>query len=186
MMIETNTCGFTALKPAEAKRLLDEGRAILVDIRDPNEYAREHILGARLVPLGSLDTHDFDRDRAAGKAAIFQCQSGRRTAMNAARLVAAGFKDTYVIEGGLNGWRAAGLPSHVDRAQPIEMQRQVQITAGSLVLLGVVLAAVVSQWFVLLSGFVGGGLVFAGVSGTCAMANLLAYMPWNRPRAVAA
>lgn len=185
-MTETNACGFAALNPAEAKRLLDEGRAILVDIRDPNEYAREHILGARLVPLGSFDTHDFDRDRLSGKAVIFQCQSGRRTAMNAARLMAVGFKETYAIEGGLNGWRAAGLPSHVDRAQPIEMQRQVQIAAGSLVLLGVVLAAAVSPWFVLLSGFVGGGLVFAGVSGTCAMASLLGQMPWNRPRAATA
>jgi Protein of unknown function (DUF2892) len=62
----------------------------------------------------------------------------------------------------------------------------VQIAAGSLVLIGVVLAALVSPWFVLLSGFVGGGLVFAGASGSCAMAQLLMLMPWNRPRAVAA
>jgi rhodanese-related sulfurtransferase len=62
------------------------------------------------VPLGHLDTHDFDRDRAAGKAAIFHCQSGRRTEMNAARLIATGFKEVYVLEGGLNAWRAAGFP----------------------------------------------------------------------------
>lgn len=184
--MNTNECGFAALKPQEAKRLLDDGRAILVDIRDPSEFAREHIIGARLVPLAALDTHDFDRERAAGKAAIFQCQSGRRTAMNAARLIGAGFKETYVVDGGLNAWRAAGLPVHQDRSQPIEMQRQVQIAAGSLVLLGVVLAVSLSPWFVLLSGFVGGGLVFSGVSGTCAMAQLLALMPWNRPRTVAA
>lgn len=182
----TNECGFTALKPHDAKRLLDDGRAILVDIRDPNEFAREHITGARLVPLTSLDTHDFDRERAAGKVAIFQCQSGRRTAMNAAKLLATGFKETYVIDGGLNAWRDAGLPTHLDRRQPIEIQRQVQITAGSLVVLGVLLAAFVSPWFILLSGFVGGGLVFAGVSGSCAMAQLLMLMPWNRPRAALA
>jgi rhodanese-related sulfurtransferase len=181
-----NECGFTALKPIEAKRLLDEGRALLIDIRDPNEFAREHIIGAHLVPLASLETHDFDRDRAAGKVAIFQCQSGRRTAMNGAKLLATGFKETYVIEGGLNAWRTAGLPSHLDRSQPIEIQRQVQITAGSLVLLGVILGALVSPWFFGLSAFVGGGLVFAGVSGSCAMAQLLAFMPWNRPRVAAA
>lgn len=182
----TNECGFTALKPLEAKRLLDEGRAILVDIRDPNEFAREHIIGARLVPLASLDAHDFDRERVAGKVAIFQCQSGRRTAMNAARLIGAGFKETYVVDGGLNAWRSAGLPVHLDRGQPIDLQRQVQIAAGSLVLSGVALAALVSPWFVVLSGFVGAGLVFAGASGSCAMAQVLALMPWNRPRAVAA
>lgn len=176
----TDACGFVSLAPAEAKRRLDEGSAILVDIRDPNEFAREHILGARLVPLAGLDTHDFDRERAAGQAVIFHCQSGRRTASNAARLIAAGFKETYVLDGGLQGWLAAGLPSHLDRSKPIELSRQVQIAAGSLVVVGVVLAAVVSPWFLLISAFVGSGLVFAGVTGTCGMANLLMLMPWNR------
>jgi len=58
--------------------------------------------------------------------------------------------------------------------------RQVQIAAGSLVLAGVVIAATLSPYGVLLSGFVGAGLVFAGVSGFCSMARLLAWMPWNR------
>jgi rhodanese-related sulfurtransferase len=178
----TSACGFTLITPLEARRLLDEGQAILIDIRDPGEFAREHISGARLVPLASLDTHDFDRERRMGAAAIFQCQSGRRTEANAARLVGAGFKETYVIQGGFNAWRAAGLPVHVDRSQPIELQRQVQIAAGSLVLVGVALAALLSPWFVLLSAFVGGGLVFAGISGSCTMAQLLMQMPWNRRR----
>lgn len=179
----TNTCAFPTLPPQEVKRRLDAGRAILIDIRDPNEYAREHILGARLVPLSGIDTHDFDRERASGVAAVFHCQSGRRTETNAARLIGTGFKEVYALEGGLNAWRAAGLPSHLDRSKPIELQRQVQIAAGSLVVLGVFLAASLSPWFVLLSGFVGAGLVFAGVSGTCAMARLLMLMPWNKTKA---
>lgn len=182
----TTVCEFTALIPHDAKRLLDEGRAILIDIRDPNEFAREHITGARLVPLAALDTKDFDRERAAGKVAIFHCQSGRRTEANAARLLATGFKETFVVEGGLNGWRTAGLPTHLDRRQPIEMQRQVQIAAGSLVVLGIVLAVLVSPWFAGLSAFVGAGLVFPGASGTGALAQVLSLMPWNRPRTVAA
>lgn len=181
----TTACGFTIITPQQARTLLDQGKAVLFDIRDPAEYARQHISGARLVPLASLDTHDFDRERSMGVAAIFQCQSGRRTEANAARLVGTGFRETYVIQGGLNGWRAAGLPVHVDASQPIELQRQVQIAAGSLVLTGVVLAAVLSPWFVLLSAFVGGGLVFAGISGSCAMAQVLMQMPWNRRRSAA-
>jgi rhodanese-related sulfurtransferase len=176
-------CGFSALPPLEVKRLMDGGKAILIDIREADEYAREHIRGARHVPLSGLDTHDFDRERAAGKIAIFQCQSGRRTEMNRDKLMALGFSQTHVIEGGLNAWRAAGLPSHIDRAQPIPLQRQVQIAAGSLVVLGVLLAVTLSPWFVLLSAFVGGGLVFAGVSGTCALAEVLAMMPWNPTQA---
>jgi rhodanese-related sulfurtransferase len=180
----TNACGFATLAPKEAKRRLDEGSAILIDIRDPNEYAREHILGARLVPLAGVDVHDFDREKASGKAAIFHCQTGRRTAANAARLIATGFGEVYVLDGGLNGWREAGLPSHLDRSKPIELQRQVQIAAGSLVVIGVVLAALVSPWFILVSAFVGSGLVFAGVTGTCGMAQLLTLMPWNKAGAV--
>lgn len=176
----TTTCGFTPLAPLEAKQMLESGKAILIDIREANEFAREHIRGARHVPLSGLDAHDFDRERADGKAAIFQCQSGRRTASNRERLVALGFAQSYVIDGGLIAWRAAGLPCHLDRKQPIELQRQVQIAAGSLVVLGIALGAMVSPWFALLSALVGGGLVFAGMSGSCALGSLLARMPWNR------
>jgi hypothetical protein len=103
--------------------------------------------------------------------------------MNRDRLAALGFAESYVIDGGLNAWRAAGLPSHLDRRQPLPLQRQVQIAAGSLVVAGVLLALLVSPWFALLSGFVGAGLVFAGASGTCALAEVLAMMPWNRTQA---
>lgn len=174
-----SACTFASISPREANRRLDDGSAILIDIREPNEYAREHIVGARLVPLSAIDAHDFDRERAAGKAVIFHCQSGRRTTANAARLLATGFKEAYILEGGLSGWRAAGLPAHVDRSQPIDLQRQVQIAAGGLVVGGIALAALVSPWFALLSGFVGAGLVLAGATGTCAMARVLARMPWN-------
>ena len=176
----TNDCGFTKLSPQEAKRRLDEGSAVLIDIRESSEFAREHILGARLAPLGGLDAHDFDRERSAGKAAIFHCQSGQRTVVNAARLVAAGFKETFVLDGGLIGWRTSGLPTRVNRTAPLELQRQVQIAAGSMVVLGIALAVVVSPWFALLSAFVGSGLVFSGVTGTCGMARLLMVMPWNK------
>ena len=57
---------------------------------------------------------------------------------------------------------------------------EVQITAGSLVVLGIVLALLVSPWFMALSAFVGAGLTFSGLSGTCAMASILAHMPWNK------
>lgn len=168
----------TPIKPQDLKRRLDDGSAILIDIREPNEFAREHIIGARLAPLSALDSHDFDRDH--GKAAVFQCRSGNRTAANAARLLAKGFKEAYALEGGLEAWKAAGLPVHFDRKAPIEIMRQVQIAAGSLVVIGAALASLVSPWWILLSGFVGAGLVFAGVTGFCGMARILSRMPWNR------
>ena len=68
----------------------------------------------------------------------------------------------------------------MNRKAPISIMRQVQIVAGTLVLLGVLLGWLVSPWFFALSAFVGAGLTFAGISGTCAMANLLGFLPYNR------
>lgn len=154
------------------------GEVVLIDIRDPSEYAREHIRGARLVPLNAIDSHDFDSEH--NRVAVFTCRSGNRTAMNASRLLAKGFREAYVLDGGLDGWKKAGLPVHFDAAAPLDLQRQVQITAGGMALLGAILAFLVSPWFIALSGFVGAGLMMAGITGYCGMARMLAVMPWNR------
>lgn len=166
------------ISPADLQRRLQADSAVLIDIREPAEYAREHIQGARLVPLSAIDSHDFDTQH--GKAAVFTCRSGNRTAMNATRLLAKGFREAYVLDGGLDGWKRAGLPVHFNADAPLDLQRQVQIAAGGMALAGAVLAWLVSPWFVLLSGFVGAGLMMAGVTGFCGMARLLAVMPWNR------
>jgi rhodanese-related sulfurtransferase len=171
----------TCLNPITAqdlKRRLEAGDAILIDIRETDEQAREHILGARLAPLSAIDAHDFDRDRA--KAAVFHCKSGMRTQAHAARLIARGFREAYFLEGGIDAWRAAGFPVHTNKRAPLEIMRQVQITAGALILLGAILGWVVHPAFFGLSAFVGGGLLFAGVSGWCGMALALKAMPWNR------
>lgn len=165
------------LSPAEARRRLEEGSAILVDIREPMEHAREAIPGAKSHPLSGLD-----KAALAGTpvAVIFHCQSGKRTGDNAAHLRACGVGETFLLEGGLAGWKQAGFETRIDRSRPIEMQRQVQIAAGTLILTGFALAALVSPLFLGLAVFVGAGLVFAGVSGWCGMARLLGLMPWNR------
>jgi rhodanese-related sulfurtransferase len=167
---------------AGARRLLDQG-AVLVDIREADEHARERVPGARHNPLSRL----APVEAPAGKAVIFHCRSGARTSANAARLGAAAACDAYILEGGLDAWKKAGLPVTVDRHRPIEIMRQVQIVAGCLVLLGIALGLWVAPAFLGLSAFVGAGLAFAGISGWCGMARLLALMPWNRSsRAVAA
>jgi rhodanese-related sulfurtransferase len=166
------------IAPTELQRRLQADTAVLIDIREPSEFAREHILGARLVPLSAIDSHDFDTQH--DKAAVFTCRSGNRTTMNAARLLAKGFREAYVLEGGLDGWKRAGLPVHFNAAAPLDLQRQVQITAGGMAFAGALLAWLVAPEFILLSGFVGAGLMMAGLTGFCGMARLLAAMPWNR------
>ena len=159
------------------KRWLDEDKAVLIDIRDTDEYVREHIPGARLVPLSGFDRADFSAGQ--DRIAVFHCNTGNRTCQAAPEILATGFREVYHLEGGLSAWRKAGLPVELNRKAPISIMRQVQITAGSLVVLGIVLALLVSPWFMALSAFVGAGLTFAGLSGTCAMATLLGWMPWN-------
>ena len=165
------------LSPQAAQTLLTQG-ALLVDIRGADEHARERIARAQHVPMERITGSGLPADGAS--AVIFHCRSGNRTQINAAALGACTTCDAYVLEGGLDAWKKAGLPVVTDASQPLELQRQVQIVAGSLIVLGAVLGATVSPWFHALSGFVGAGLVFAGASGFCGMARLLMLMPWNR------
>ena len=162
--------------PDEARRLI-AGGAALIDIRAPDEHARASIPGAQNRPLATLGQIE---DAAA---VVYHCRTGMRTGANAARLAAAANCPAYVLEGGLDAWRAAGLPVTEDRKAPIEIMRQVQITAGSLVVLGIGLGITIEPAFLGLAAFVGAGLVFAGSTGWCGMARLLAVMPWNRQHA---
>ena len=166
------------IAPQDAKPLLDNGKAVLIDIREADEFAREHVPGAQHVPLSGFSAADFPGDR--DKIAIFHCASGARTAEAAPRILGTAFAEIQQLDQGLAGWKKAGLPTVVNRKMPIPLQRQVQITAGMMVLVGVILGFTVSPWFFALSGFVGAGLTFAGLTGTCAMATLLGAMPWNR------
>lgn len=168
------------VRPGEAKVLLAEGAA-LIDIREPDEYARENIVGAHLLSLSAIENGDRLGPFEPYDTVIFHCQSGMRTAKNAQKLVdAVAPAKVLLLEGGLNAWKKEGQGIHADTSQPLPLMRQVQIVAGLLVLIGVVLGYSVHQGFFLLSGFVGTGLLFAGISGFCGMAHLLALMPWNR------
>ncbi len=167
------------LSPADTRAAIDAG-AHLIDIRGTDEHAREHIPGAQNVPLDQISKLPKD-----GRPMVFHCTSGMRTAANAVQLgVAAGGAPAFMLGGGIDAWRQAGQPIVADRSQPLEIMRQVQITAGGLVLVGVLLGLFLAPGCLGLSAFVGAGLMFAGVTGWCGMATLLRVMPWNRRAAV--
>jgi len=169
------------LRPDDAAKRLADGRAVLIDIREVDEFARRRAKGALSRPLSTLDAKGLGLPDA--REVIFTCRSGMRTSANGERLVAACGRPAYVLEGGLDAWDRAGLPVEINDKAPLEMMRQVQIAAGSLVLAGVILGLTVSPWFLGLAGFVGAGLMFAGATGFCGMARLLALAPWNRSAA---
>jgi len=148
----------------------------VIDVREPIEYATGHIAGSLNVPLSRLDQADLPQG-----ALVLVCQSGNRSARGVRLLLERGWQHPVSdLQGGLPSWEAAGLPLRRLKNAPLPLMRQVQIAAGSLVLLGLILSSSVAPAWILLSWFVGAGLVFAGISGFCGMARLLALMPWNR------
>ncbi|MFO0466762.1 MAG: rhodanese family protein [bacterium] len=163
----------------EAAGLIASGEAVLVDIREADERARAHVPGSAHAPVSRLGSAALGIP--AGSTVIFHCQSGSRTAQNAGALAAAapGCR-VLLVEGGIGALNAAGVKIAEDKRAPMPIMRQVQITAGSLVLAGAALGALIDPRFHALSAFAGTGLVFAGIMGLCPMANLLALMPWNR------
>ena len=164
------------LSPYELNAQLPSGRLSIVDVREPMEFAGGHIAGSRNIPLAQLAEAPLPEGPL-----VVVCQSGARSERGVAVLgrrgLTAGVTD---LEGGLIAWQAAQLPLERRKGAPLPLMRQVQIAAGSLVLLGVILSQAIAPGWIWLSGFVGAGLVFAGVSGFCGMARLLAVLPWNR------
>ena len=156
----------------------------VLDVRTPAEFAEVHIARARNQPLPDVSVAALI---AAGHTdrttpIYLLCQTGRRALAAADRLAREGFAQPVVVTGGTEAWIAAGLPAVRGSSKAISLERQVRIAAGSLVLTGVLLAQLVHPAFVWLAGFVGAGLVFAGITDLCGMGLLLARAPWNRAR----
>jgi len=156
------------------------GGWFLIDVRTPGEFRGGHIEGAVNHPVDAI-TPESVRELAgeAGERKIcFICQSGKRSQRALEVCQSAGLEGAVELAGGMNEWPSEAVTK--ESGGPISLFRQVQIAAGSLVLFGVILGAAVHPGFYFLSGFVGAGLVFAGVSGTCGMGVLLSKMPWNQ------
>lgn len=149
-----------------------------MDIRSQDEFRRKHIDGARCLPADTLSNQQF----AEGSVVIFHCLSGMRTHQNTPILdLCTQNCQAYLLDGGLLAWEKAGLPvEHSKTGTSLDIMRQVQLIAGGLIVLGVVGGAFLSPHFYWLSGFVGAGLMVAGLTGFCGMARLLALMPWNK------
>lgn len=152
----------------------------LIDVRTPSEFREIHAEGARNIPMERLNPIELVASRQGSSEPIYLlCRSGSRAKQVAEKLLDVGFINAVVVEGDTLAWEQAGLP--VARGKKtISLERQVRITAGSLVLLGAALALFIHPYFIGLSAFVGGGLLFAGITDWCGMAMLLARMPWNQ------
>jgi len=171
------------ISPVELARLLAAHPASvrLLDVRTPGEHSTAHISGSYNVPVEILTEHAAEIQEVHTPVVLI-CQSGQRAGRADVILTSSGMRQLRVLEGGMRAWLDAGLP--VNRgAQRISLERQVRIAAGFLAAAGALLALLVSPWFAAIPAFVGSGLVFAGVTDTCAMGLLLARLPCNRASA---
>lgn len=172
----------TNISPQQLADLRRSGKSIeLLDVRTPAEFQALHVDFARNVPLDQLDPAAIINARNGSKdePLYIVCQAGGRSKKACDQFHQAGFTQAVNVEGGTLACDAAGL-SMVRGKKVMSLERQVRIAAGSLVLTGVILGWFVHPYFFGLSAFVGAGLVFAGITDTCAMGMMLAKMPWNR------
>lgn len=171
------------IPPSELQTLLSQRPNLaLLDVRTPLEFAEVHVPQARNEPLDRLDPELLlDTGRITlGEPAYLLCRSGQRAKAAAEKLKSVGFENSIVIDGGTLAWIEAGLPVERGEVKVISLERQVRIAAGAIVASGVLLSYFVHPAFIWLSGFVGAGLVFAGITDWCGMGLLLAKAPWNQ------
>lgn len=154
--------------------------AIVLDVRNASEHSEIALKrGHYFIELPRFDAKNFIKEcRLKGEPVCVLCRSGMRASKAAVQLENAGYSNVYILKDGIAA--LSGKPDIVYENKVMSMERQVRIVAGTLVLLGSVLALVSNSAFALLPAFVGCGLIYAGISNTCAMASLLAKLPWNK------
>lgn len=150
---------------------------VLVDVRTPLENKEVRIPQAKNIPLDQLEQH---KDELKTYSTVFvHCRSGGRSSKACQKLKEMGIENVVNITGGILAWEAEGFGVQKDARLRFPLIQQVHIVAGLLILLGILLGWLVHPGWIGLSGFVGAGLLFSGLTGHCGMAMLLSRMPWN-------
>ena len=160
------------------ERLTSEDAPRVLDVRTPAEFETAHIPGSYNVPLDNLREHRAELRAHLDEDVVLVCRTGGRAEQAEKALAEVGLPGLRVLEGGMVAWESNGAPVNRGK-QTWELERQVRLVAGSIVLSSVLGSIVVPElkW---VAGGIGAGLTFAALSNTCAMGMLLAKMPWNR------
>ena len=167
------------LQPRELHELLVAQAPIrLIDVRTPGEFESAHIAGAYNVPLDALGEHASEIAMSPQHDFVLICQSGSRARKAEEALRVSGLTAVHILDGGMNAWLAADKPARFGPKR-MSLERQVRIVAGGVSAIGALLALLVTPWFAMVPLLIGSGLVFAGVTDTCAMAMLLSRLPHN-------
>ena len=167
-----------SIDSARLEQMRIEGKALLLDVRTAAEFESAHIPGSVNVPLALIEKHPEDLSAHINEEIIIICRSGARAQRAQKLLAGVGVLDTSVLTGGIEAWKSA---QGAIKAGPTrwDLERQVRVVAGSLVLSSIALSAVAPK-AKYVAGAIGGGLSFAALSNTCAMGAALQKLPYNR------
>jgi rhodanese-related sulfurtransferase len=150
----------------------------LIDVRSPAEFESAHIPGSYNVPLDLLREHRDELRNHLDEQVVLVCRSGQRATQAEQALAGAGLANLRVLTGGIASWQAVQAPV-ITGTPRWDLERQVRLVAGSIVLLAV-LASTLAEPAKWVAAFIGAGLTFAALTNTCAMGMLLAGLPYNR------
>ena len=166
------------------KKILDveknNSSVAFINVCTPVEYAEKHIEGVESIPLDVLERNISSLE---DKQTIYiHCRSGNRGEKAVKKLESYNLNAEIVnVTGGLNAWEEAGFATNSLSSSKMTVMRQVFLTAGALVLLGIVLSFITDNTnFLFISAFVGLGLSISGATGWCGLQMLLSKMPWNK------
>lgn len=166
-----------AISPKDAQNILNQGKAILIDVREADEFKDQHIAHAQSLPLSDFDENFEKLNCPQDYRVIFHCKSGSRSA-EAAQKAKGQVNDICSMEGGIEAWKSAGLPI-IGASAKVPVMRQVQMIVGATVAVMVILSFAGMAWPLWIAGFFGVALFFAGLTGWCGMAKILKQTPWN-------
>ncbi len=151
---------------------------LVLDVRSPSEFESAHIEGSYNVPLGTLTEHRDEVARHLDRDVVLVCRSGARARQAENTLTDIGPANLHVLDGGITAWQAAG--HRVVRGAPRwDLERQVRLVAGSIVLSSVLTSTVVpgAKW---VAAGIGSGLTVAALTNSCLMGTMLSKLPYNR------
>jgi rhodanese-related sulfurtransferase len=161
-----------------SERLNSAAPPRVLDVRTPDEFEGAHIAGAYNVPLDLLREHRDEITTHLDEDVVLVCRSGQRAVQAEETLRAAGLDNVHILAGGITAWEAAGFA--VNRgAQRWDLDRQVRLVAGSIVLTSI-LSSVAAPKLKWVAAAIGGGLGIAALTNTCAMGMSLSKLPYNR------
>jgi len=177
-ILEANDNNLKLINAHELKEKIAANNVLLIDVREPAEHRSESIKGSKLIPLSEIS---HEKLPSKENLIVVHCRSGKRSKEAGQKLLAQDPKlNIYSLDGGIVAWREAGFGVEKSGGNVLPLDRQTQLVAGLMAFVGVILGTFVHPGFYAISGFVGLGLMFAGITGWCGMAKLLAKMPWNK------